>query len=83
MFHRLSAIAATAVICWPVASSGQSVTPPKHTRVFGAYSVNADYVENVPFAIIVDQPVSPFLSLGSGPFGFEARSSVGCAGASA
>ncbi|HVQ43333.1 MAG TPA: hypothetical protein VMS54_14030 [Vicinamibacterales bacterium] len=72
MFHRLGVIAATVFLCWPAASSAQSVTPPKHTRVFGAYSVNADYVENVPFAIIVDQPVSPFVSHGSGPFGFEA-----------
>jgi len=72
MFHQLSVLAATAFLCWPSGSSAQSLTPPRHTRIFGAYSVNADYVENVPFAIVVDQPVSPFLSLGSGPFGFEA-----------
>lgn len=80
MFHRLSILAATAIVCWPVVSSGQSVTPPKHTRVFGAYSVNADYVENVPFAIVVDQPASPFFSLGSGPFGFEASIERGLRG---
>jgi len=80
MFHRLITIAATAVICWPAVSSAQSVTPPKHARVFGAYSVNADYVANVPFTIIVDQPVSPFLSLGSGPYGFEASIERGLRG---
>jgi hypothetical protein len=53
--------------------------PPRHTRIFGAYSVNADYVENVPFAIVVDQPVSPFFSLGSGPYGFEASIERGAA----
>jgi hypothetical protein len=56
------------------------VTPPRHTRVFGAYSANADYVANLPFAIIVNQPVSPFFSLGSGPFGFEASIERGLRG---
>jgi hypothetical protein len=56
MLHRFSVIAATAVLCWPAALSAQSLTA-KQTRVFGAYSVNADYVENLPFAVIVDQPV--------------------------
>jgi hypothetical protein len=54
--------------------------PAPATRVFGAYSVNADYVTNVPFTIIVDQRVSPFLSLGSGPFGFEASIERGLRG---
>jgi len=80
MFHRLSTLAATVFLCWPAVSSAQSPTPPRHTRIFGAYSVNADYVENVPFTIIVDQPVSPFLSLGSGPYGFEASIERGLRG---
>jgi len=80
MFHRLTTIAATAIICWPVVSSAQSPTPSRDTRIFGAYSVNADYVENVPFAIVVDQLVSPFFSLGSGPYGFEASIERGLRG---
>jgi hypothetical protein len=80
MFHRLSTIAATAVICWPAVLSGQSVTPPQPTRVFGAYSMNADYVENVPVAIVVNQDVSPFFSHGSGPYGFEASIEHGLRG---
>ena len=42
--------------------------------------VNADYVANVPFTIIVDQAVAPFFSLGSGPFGFEASIERGLRG---
>src|SRR4029450_9651151 len=48
---------------------------PLHAQgmgVFGGYSVNADYVQNRPAILIVDQKVSPFFSLGSGPAGFEA-----------
>jgi hypothetical protein len=40
-------------------------------EVFGGYSVNADYVQNRPAILVVDQKVSPFFSLGSGPTGFE------------
>ena len=71
MFSRFRVVATAAILCWPAASFGQSSTPAPATRVFGGYSFNADYVPNLPFAFIVDQPVSPFLSLGSGPFGFE------------
>jgi hypothetical protein len=48
---------------------------PSHAQgieVFGGYSVNADYVQNRPAILVVDQKVSPFFSLGSGPTGFEA-----------
>jgi hypothetical protein len=72
VFREFTIVAALALFCWPAVSSAQSSAPAPTTRVFGAYSVNADYVANVPFAIIVNQPVAPFLSLGSGPFGFEA-----------
>jgi hypothetical protein len=41
-------------------------------EVFGGYSVNADYVQNVPAIFVVDQKGSPFFSHGSGPTGFEA-----------
>ena len=41
-------------------------------EVFGGYSGNADYVQNRPAILVVDQKVSPFFSLGSGPIGFEA-----------
>jgi hypothetical protein len=37
-----------------------------------ADSVNADYVQNRPAILVVDQKASPFFSLGSGPTGFEA-----------
>src|SRR4030095_3775603 len=80
MFSRFRVVATAAILCWPAASFGQSLTSAPATRVFGAYSVNADYVTNLPFAIIVDQAVSPFLSLGSGPFGFEASIERGLRG---
>jgi hypothetical protein len=38
---------------------------------FGGYSVNADYVKNRQVLLALDQKVSPFFSLGSGPAGFE------------
>jgi hypothetical protein len=38
------------------------------------------FVTDVPFAIIVDQAVSPFFSHGSGPFGFEASIERGLRG---
>jgi hypothetical protein len=72
MFSRFRVVATAAIFCWPAAVFGQSSAPPPATRVFVAYSFNADYVTNLPFTFIVDQAVSPFLSLGSGPFGFEA-----------
>lgn len=83
MFSRLRVVATAAILCWPAASFGQNSAPESDkptTRVFGAYSFNADYVANLPFAIIVDQPVSPFLSHGSGPFGFEASIERGLRG---
>ena len=41
---------------------------PLHAQgieVFGGYSVNADYVQNRPAILVVDQKVSPFFSLGA------------------
>src|SRR4030095_9888242 len=38
---------------------------------FGGYSVNADYIPNRSVLLALDQKVSPFFSLGSGPYGFE------------
>jgi hypothetical protein len=38
---------------------------------FGGYAVNADYVKNRPLILAMDQKVSPFFSLGSGPYGFD------------
>jgi hypothetical protein len=52
-----------------------AIVSPLHAQgieVFGGFSVNADYVQNRPAILIVDQNVSPFFSLGSGPTGFEA-----------
>jgi hypothetical protein len=68
------------ILRW-AASFGQGTAPA--TRVFGAYSVNADSVTNLPVTIIVDQALSPFLSLGSGPSGFEASIERRCADTSA
>jgi hypothetical protein len=48
---------------------------PLHAQgieVFGGYSANADYVQNRPAILVLDQKVSPFFSHGSGPTGFEA-----------
>jgi hypothetical protein len=71
MLRGLRLVAASAILFWPAVSSGQSSAPAPTIRVFGAYSVNADYVANVPFLIVFNQPVSPFFSLGGGPYGFE------------
>ena len=52
-----------------------AIASPLHAQgieVFGGYSVNADYVQNRPAIVVVDQKVSPFFSHGSGPTGFEA-----------
>ena len=52
-----------------------AMASPLHAQgieVFGGYSVNADYVQNRPAILVVDQKVSPFFSHGSGPTGFEA-----------
>jgi hypothetical protein len=52
-----------------------AIASPLHAQgieVFGGYSVNADNVQNRPAILVVDQKVSPFFSLGSGPAGFEA-----------
>ena len=48
----------------------QSANLPRY-EFFGGYSVNADYVKNRAVLLAVDQKVSPFFSLGSGPYGFE------------
>ena len=71
MLSRFSVVATAAILFWPAASFGQGSGPAPATRVFGAYSFNADFVANLPYTFIVDQPVSPFFSLGSGPYGFE------------
>lgn len=71
MLRGLMIVATVAILGWPVASSAQSSGPASPTRIFGAYSFNTDTVAGLPFAIIVDQPVSPFFSHGSGPYGFE------------
>ena len=70
MFSRFRVVAAAAILCWPAASLGQSSAPAPAIRVFGAYSASADWAA-VPFMIVVDQPVSPFLAVGGGPYGFE------------
>src|SRR6185436_3760475 len=51
-----------------------AIASPLHAQdieVFGGYSVNADSVQNRPAILVVDQKVSLFFSLGSGPAGFE------------
>ena len=56
-------------------AAAQSSAPAQRSapaiRVFGAYSLNADYAA-VPFLVVFNQPVSPFLSTGGGAYGFEA-----------
>ena len=63
-------IATAAILCWPTVSSAQSSAAAPAIRVFGAYSGRADWAA-VPFTFIVNQPVSPFLAVGGGPYGFE------------
>jgi hypothetical protein len=48
----------------------QSADLPRY-EFFAGYSVNADYIRNQPLMVALDQKVSPFFSLGSGPYGFE------------
>ena len=48
----------------------QSANLPRY-EFFAGYSANADYVKNRPVLFALDQKVSPFFSLGSGPYGFE------------
>ena len=48
----------------------QSADLPRY-EFFAGYSVNADYVQNRPLLLALDQKVSPFFSLGSGPYGFD------------
>ena len=71
-------VATTAMLFWPALSSGQSSSQEPATRVFGAYSASADWAA-VPVLIVVDQPVSPFLAVGGGPYGFEASIERGLA----
>jgi len=71
MLRSFRLVATTAILLWPALSSGQSSVPEPATRIFGSYSVNADYIA-VPFLIVFNQPVSPFLATGGGAYGFEA-----------
>jgi hypothetical protein len=80
MFRQFTVVAATAILCWPAASFGQTSAPAAKTRVFAAYSFNIDFVEDLPYALIVNQAASPFFSHGSGPFGFEASIERGLRG---
>jgi hypothetical protein len=48
----------------------QTADKPRY-EFFGGYSVNVDYVRNRPLLLALDQKVSPFFSLGSGPYGFD------------
>ena len=63
-----------------------AIASPLHAQgieVFGGYSVNADYVQNRPTILVVDQKVSHFFSLGSGPAGSRRRSNKMCGTVSA
>ena len=71
---HLSSFSAATILVFAIAS-------PLHAQgieVFGGYSVNADYVKNRPVIPAIDQKVSPFFSLGSGPTGFEASFNMIC-----
>ena len=72
-------VATTVILFWPALSSGQSSAQASAIRVFGSYSINADWAA-VPVLFVVDQPVSPFLSVGGGPYGFEASIERGLRG---
>ena len=51
-------------------AQGQSANLPRY-EFFAGYAVNEDYFRNRPVLLALDQKVSPFFSLGSGPYGFE------------
>jgi hypothetical protein len=70
MLHGFRSVVGAAILLWPALSFGQSSAPAPTIRVFGAYSLNADYIEQ-PYLIVFNQPVSPFLSTGGGAYGFE------------
>jgi hypothetical protein len=71
MAHRWRVVAAAALAWWPAAAFGQDAAFTPQTRLFVGYSFNIDFVEDLPYAVIRDQPKSPFFSNGSGPYGFE------------
>jgi len=53
----------------PVAA--QITVPKRAIELSASFSVNSDNIANRAVIVIVDQPVSPFFSHGSGPRGFE------------
>src|SRR5262245_24145251 len=68
MHMHVTGFSAATIFVFAIASPSRA----QGVEVFGGYSVNADYVQNRPAILVVDQKVSPFFSLGSGPTGFEA-----------
>ena len=68
MHLHVTGFSAATILVFAIASPSRA----QGIEVFGGYSVNADYVQNRPAILVVDQKVSPFFSLGSGPAGFEA-----------
>jgi hypothetical protein len=68
MHMHVTGFSAATILVFAIASPSRA----QGIEVFGGYSVNADYVQNRPAILVVDQKVSPFFSLGSGPAGFEA-----------
>src|SRR4029079_5902560 len=68
LYMHVTPFSAATILVFAIAS-------PLHAQgieVFGGYSANADYVQNVPAILVADQKVSRFFSHGSGPTGFEA-----------
>src|SRR5262245_34060769 len=65
VLRRFRLVATTAILLWPALSFGQSSVPEPTIHVFGAYSVNFDYIA-VPYLFVFNQPVSPFLATGGG-----------------
>src|SRR4030095_15258237 len=68
MHMHVTPFSAATILVFAIASPSRA----QGIEVFGGYSVNADYVQNRPAILVVDQKVSPFFSLGSGPAVFEA-----------
>ena len=65
MHVHVTGFRAATILVFAIASPSRA----QGIEVFGGYSVNADYVQNRPAILVVDQKVSPFFSLGSGPAG--------------
>ena len=60
MHMHVTGFSAATILVFAIASPSRA----QGIEVLGGYSVNADYVQNRPAILVVDQKVSPFFSPG-------------------